>query len=67
MFRLFKFILVDVLVAGVILAGKIAWAILRPIAMFLYRAHAVFFRNLFADKTSAGGDPFAGMKPTRRG
>lgn len=64
---MFRFIFRDVLWGLIGLAAKLAWWIVRPAVMSLYRAHAVFFRNLFADKTGAAGDPFAAMKPTRRG
>ena len=63
---MFRFIFRDLLWGLICLACKAAWWIVRPAAMFLFRAHAIFFRNLFASKAGASGDPFAHMKPTRR-
>lgn len=61
-----RFLFIDLLWGGIRLAFTVALVIARPVARFLIRAHAVFFRNLVSDRTRASGDPFAALKPTRR-
>lgn len=61
-----RFLFIDLLWGGVRLAFTVALLIARPVTRLLVRAHAVFLRNVFSDRTSACGDPFAAMKSTRR-
>ena len=61
-----RFIFRELLWGGIVLAAKVALWVGRFTLLPVARAHAVFFRNLFASKVGAAGDPFAHLNPTRR-
>lgn len=61
-----RFVLKEIIWGLVVLSGKVALWVGRFTIAPVWRAHAVFFRNLFSGKAGASGDPFAHMKPTRR-
>lgn len=64
MFKLLKFILVDVVFAILRLVLGWIWAGLHAALGFIYRAHAVLFRNLASDRARATGALV--NKPVRR-